>query len=134
MKNPSSLFLFSWTRLKDNQVEGAALWGLSVALREGTEIVNGQPKDTNRNTYATLRMGGLHEVDVEFIPGLGRWRFADERSHRGRRACCQRLAGELLGPSSSTPNPSNSGTASASAASSPQTPTQRFSRWPDSTT
>jgi CO/xanthine dehydrogenase Mo-binding subunit len=68
MKNPSSLFLFSWTRLKDNQVEGAALWGLSVALREGTEIVNGQPKDTNRNTYATLRMGGLPEVDVEFIP------------------------------------------------------------------
>jgi len=38
MKNPSSLFLLSWTRLKDNQVEGAALWGLSVALREETEI------------------------------------------------------------------------------------------------
>ena len=44
------------------------MWGLSVVLREGTEIVNGQPKDTNRNTYAILRMGGLPEVDVEFIP------------------------------------------------------------------
>jgi len=43
MKKTSSLFLSRWTRLKDNQVEGAALWGLSVALHDGTEIVNGQP-------------------------------------------------------------------------------------------
>ena len=27
------------------QVEGGALWGLSMALREGTEFVNGQVKD-----------------------------------------------------------------------------------------
>ena len=33
------------------QVEGAALWGLSMAVREGSEFVNGQPKDTNLNTY-----------------------------------------------------------------------------------
>jgi isoquinoline 1-oxidoreductase subunit beta len=50
------------------QVEGAALWGLSVALHEGTEIVNGQPKDTNLNTYTLLRMGGVPEVEIEFAP------------------------------------------------------------------
>lgn len=37
MKKPSSLFLFRWIRLKDNQVEGAALWGLSVASWVGKE-------------------------------------------------------------------------------------------------
>jgi CO/xanthine dehydrogenase Mo-binding subunit len=50
------------------QVEGAALWGLSVALHEGTEIVNGQPKDTNLNTYTLLRMGGVPDVEIEFVP------------------------------------------------------------------
>jgi CO/xanthine dehydrogenase Mo-binding subunit len=50
------------------QVEGAALWGLSVALHEGTEIVNGQPKDTNLNTYTILRMGGVPDVEIEFVP------------------------------------------------------------------
>ena len=39
------------------QVEGAALWGLSMALYEGSEFVNGQPKDTNLDTYRLLRMG-----------------------------------------------------------------------------
>ena len=50
------------------QVEGATLWGLSVALHEGTEIVNGQPKDTNLNTYTLLRMGSVPDVEIEFIP------------------------------------------------------------------
>jgi CO/xanthine dehydrogenase Mo-binding subunit len=50
------------------QVEGAALWGLSLALHEGTEIVNGQPKDTNLNTYTLLRMGGVPDVEIEFVP------------------------------------------------------------------
>jgi isoquinoline 1-oxidoreductase beta subunit len=49
------------------QVEGAGLWGLSMALREGTELVNGQPKDTNLNSYRVLRMGDVPEVEVEFI-------------------------------------------------------------------
>ena len=52
------------------QVEGATLWGLSVALHEGTEIVNGQPKDTNLNTYTLLRMGGVPDVEIEFIPSV----------------------------------------------------------------
>src|SRR5580693_4392812 len=52
------------------QVEGATLWGLSVALHEGTEIVNGQPKDTNLNTYTLLRMGGVPDVDIEFVSSM----------------------------------------------------------------
>jgi len=60
------------------QVEGAALWGLSVALYEGSEFVNGQPKNTNLDTYTLLRMGGVPDVEIEFLPstetpvGLGR--------------------------------------------------------------
>jgi CO/xanthine dehydrogenase Mo-binding subunit len=50
------------------QVEGAALWGLSMALHEGSEFVNGQPKDTNLDTYTLLRIGDVPEVEVEFLP------------------------------------------------------------------
>ena len=50
------------------QVEGGALWGLSMALHEGSEFVNGQPKDTNLDTYGLLRMGDVPEVEVEFLP------------------------------------------------------------------
>jgi isoquinoline 1-oxidoreductase beta subunit len=50
------------------QVEGATLWGLSMALHEGTEIVKGQPKDTNLNSYPLLRMGDVPEIDIEFLP------------------------------------------------------------------
>ena len=50
------------------QVEGGALWGLSMALHGGSEFVNGQPKDTNLDTYRLLRMGDTPEVEVEFLP------------------------------------------------------------------
>jgi CO/xanthine dehydrogenase Mo-binding subunit len=50
------------------QVEGAALWGLSMALHEGSEFVNGLPKDTNLDTYTPLRMGDVPEMDIEFLP------------------------------------------------------------------
>src|SRR6202042_2216384 len=50
------------------QVEGAALWGLSMALHEGSEFVKGQPKDTNLDTYTLLRMGDVPEVEIEFLP------------------------------------------------------------------
>ena len=50
------------------QVEGAALWGLSTALYEGTEFTKGQPKDTNLDSYRVLRMGETPEMDIEFIP------------------------------------------------------------------
>ena len=49
------------------QVEGGALWGLSMTLHEGTEFVRGQVKDTNLDSYTPLRMGDVPELDVEFI-------------------------------------------------------------------
>jgi len=49
------------------QVEGAALWGLSMALHEGTEFINGQVRDTNLDTYTPIRIGDVPEVEVEFI-------------------------------------------------------------------
>ncbi len=49
------------------QTEGAALWGVSMALHEGTEFVNGQVKDSNLNTYTPLRMRDVPELDIEFI-------------------------------------------------------------------
>jgi isoquinoline 1-oxidoreductase beta subunit len=50
------------------QVEGAALWGLSMALHEGSEFVKGEPKDTNLDTYTPLRIGDVPEVEIEFVP------------------------------------------------------------------
>jgi isoquinoline 1-oxidoreductase beta subunit len=49
------------------QVEGAALWGLSMALHEGTEFAHGQVKDTNLDTYTPLRIGDVPELEIEFI-------------------------------------------------------------------
>ena len=39
------------------QAEGGALWGLSMALHEGSEFVNGMPKDTNLDTYTPAAHG-----------------------------------------------------------------------------
>ncbi len=50
------------------QAEGGALWGLSMALHEGSEFVNGLPKDTNLDTYSLLRMGDVPEIEIEFLP------------------------------------------------------------------
>ena len=49
------------------QVEGGALWGLSMTLHEGTEFVNGQVKDTNFDSYTPLRIGDVPDLDIEFI-------------------------------------------------------------------
>ncbi|EHH68840.1 xanthine dehydrogenase family protein molybdopterin-binding subunit [Gluconobacter morbifer] len=49
------------------QTEGAALWGLSMALFEGTEIVNGTIKDRNLNTYTPLRIPDVPDMDIEFV-------------------------------------------------------------------
>src|SRR4030095_16674529 len=48
------------------QVEGSALWGLSMALYEGTEVYKGQVKDTNFDSYTPLRIGDVPELDIEF--------------------------------------------------------------------
>jgi isoquinoline 1-oxidoreductase beta subunit len=49
------------------QVEGGALWGLSMALHEGTEFKQGQVIDRNLNSYTPLRMGDLPELELDFI-------------------------------------------------------------------
>jgi isoquinoline 1-oxidoreductase subunit beta len=49
------------------QVEGGALWGLSMALYEGTEFVKGQVKDTNFDSYTPLRIGDVPKLDIEII-------------------------------------------------------------------
>lgn len=48
------------------QVEGAALWGLSVALHEGTLFTNGQVADTNLDTYTPLRITDVPPIEIEF--------------------------------------------------------------------
>ncbi|HKM70546.1 MAG TPA: molybdopterin cofactor-binding domain-containing protein, partial [Stellaceae bacterium] len=49
------------------QIEGGALWGLSMALYEGSEFVRGQVKDLNLDTYGPLRIGDVPEIDIEFV-------------------------------------------------------------------
>lgn len=50
------------------QCQGAALWGLSMALFEGSELVKGKFKDSNFDTYTPLRMLQTPpEVKIEFI-------------------------------------------------------------------
>jgi len=49
------------------QMQGAALWGVSMALHEGTELHQGQVRDTNLNTYTPLRMRDVPEMQVEFV-------------------------------------------------------------------
>jgi CO/xanthine dehydrogenase Mo-binding subunit len=49
------------------QVEGGTLWGLSMALHEGTEFVNGQVKDTNLGSYTPLRMADTPEVEIASV-------------------------------------------------------------------
>jgi len=52
------------------QVEGSTLWGLSLALYEGTEFVNGEVKDRNFHSYTPLRIGDVPELDIEFIESV----------------------------------------------------------------
>lgn len=49
------------------QAEGATLWGLSLALHEGTAFEQGQVKDRNLNTYTPLRMADVPELDLRFM-------------------------------------------------------------------
>ncbi|MFG1350476.1 molybdopterin cofactor-binding domain-containing protein [Xanthobacter autotrophicus] len=49
------------------QVEGAALWGLSLALHEGTVFERGQVKDTNLNSYMPLRISDVPQMDISFV-------------------------------------------------------------------
>ncbi len=49
------------------QLEGSLLWGLSMALHEGTEYAEGRPADLNLNSYTPLRMHQVPELDLEFV-------------------------------------------------------------------
>ncbi|MEM1261771.1 MAG: molybdopterin cofactor-binding domain-containing protein [Pseudomonadota bacterium] len=49
------------------QAEGATLWGISLALHEGTQFVEGQVADTNLDTYSPLRMADVPELDITFV-------------------------------------------------------------------
>ena len=49
------------------QTEGAALWGLSMALHEGTRFENGAVRDTNLDTYMPLRIVDVPELDISFV-------------------------------------------------------------------
>jgi CO/xanthine dehydrogenase Mo-binding subunit len=49
------------------QIEGSALWGLSMALHERTEFRNGQVQDTNLDSYLPLRIGDVPELDISFL-------------------------------------------------------------------
>lgn len=50
-----------------SQVQGAALWGLSLCLHEGTEFENGNVKATNLNSYTPLRLADVPELDITFV-------------------------------------------------------------------
>ena len=49
------------------QVEGASLWGLSMALHEGATFKNGQIQQTNLGTYTPLRMKDVPDLEIEFV-------------------------------------------------------------------
>ncbi|MFK8014769.1 MAG: molybdopterin cofactor-binding domain-containing protein [Gammaproteobacteria bacterium] len=52
------------------QAEGATLWGVSLALHEGTAFEQGQVKDRNLNSYTPLRMADVPELDLSFMPSV----------------------------------------------------------------
>ena len=49
------------------QAEGATLWGLSLALHEGTTFENGQVSARNLDAYTPLRMADVPELDINFM-------------------------------------------------------------------
>jgi CO/xanthine dehydrogenase Mo-binding subunit len=52
------------------QTEGAALWGLSMALHEGTNFENGEVADTNLNSYTPLRIQDTPHMDISFVDSV----------------------------------------------------------------
>lgn len=49
------------------QMEGAALWGLSLALHEGTQFEQGEIADRNLDRYTPLRLADTPELDISFV-------------------------------------------------------------------
>lgn len=49
------------------QAQGATLWGVSLALHEGTAFADGRVADRNLDTYTPLRMADVPELDLKFM-------------------------------------------------------------------
>jgi len=49
------------------QAEGATLWGISLALHEGSAFKDGMVADTNLDSYTPLRMADVPEIDISFV-------------------------------------------------------------------
>ena len=49
------------------QIEGSILWGVSLALHEGTELNKGNYAATNFHNYTPLRMNNMPEMEITFI-------------------------------------------------------------------
>ena len=52
------------------QTEGGALWGLSMALHEGTAFERGQERDINVDSYSPLRISDVPEMDISFVDSV----------------------------------------------------------------
>jgi len=52
------------------QAEGATLWGVSLAVHEGTTFKDGQVVDRNLDTYTPLRMADVPELDIKFMQSI----------------------------------------------------------------
>ncbi|MFK5980678.1 MAG: molybdopterin-dependent oxidoreductase [Rhizobiaceae bacterium] len=50
------------------QIEGSAMWGLSIALLEECAFENGAIQPDNFDSYFPARMNDLPELDIELIP------------------------------------------------------------------
>ncbi|MDA0892631.1 MAG: molybdopterin-dependent oxidoreductase [Proteobacteria bacterium] len=49
------------------QAEGAALWGVSLALHEGAAFAAGAVSEQNLDRYAPLRMSDVPDLDIKFV-------------------------------------------------------------------
>ncbi|WP_343654172.1 xanthine dehydrogenase family protein molybdopterin-binding subunit [Paraburkholderia caribensis] len=52
------------------QAQGAVLWGLSMALYEGTGFARGNVNDFNLDTYTPVRLSDVPELDVSFVDSI----------------------------------------------------------------
>ena len=49
------------------QAEGAALWGVSLALHEGAAFAAGEVSEQNLDRYTPLRMSDVPDLDIKFV-------------------------------------------------------------------
>ncbi len=49
------------------QAEGAALWGVSLALHEGAQFADGEVAEQNLDRYMPLRISDVPDLDIAFV-------------------------------------------------------------------